>query len=120
MSEYHRRLRELATTLGWKLSKTNGSHLRLTHPEIKEHVIASSTPRCDGVSKIEADLKRAMRRAGLLCNSSTATAKGTAPSRPFSHIPKTTPAERRQRRPEACRKMAFHQPTGSLAQLDAR
>ena len=49
--------------MGWSVSKTNGGHLRLSHPDAAYPVIASSTPAKPmfQFNKVRADMRRALR-----------------------------------------------------------
>lgn len=60
-----------ASADGWTITRTNGGHLRLTHPAAAGPIFAASTPSCH---RAEANLEAMLRRA-LPTETPTRTAK---------------------------------------------
>lgn len=57
-----RELVEWATDNGWTVEKTNGGHLRYTHPDVKMPVFGAHSPSDHrSVRNMRARLKRALR-----------------------------------------------------------
>lgn len=66
MSGYNHDLHQYAQKRGWSVQKTNGNHLKLTHPSVPSPVFASSTPSDHrSLNNVMGQMRRAERAAGV-------------------------------------------------------